>query len=173
MCGRYTLRASAKEIGEAFGLLAGLDWKPRYNIAPTQQVLAIVLRDNRRAPELLKWGLIPSRADDPTIGNRMTNARAEGIGSKPSFRSAFRKSRCLVVADGFYEWKKAGKAKRPYLFQMHDGKPFAFAGLAEHWSHGELTIVPVRSSRPHRMNWLRRSKIECQSSWNAETTMRG
>jgi putative SOS response-associated peptidase YedK len=93
-------------------------------------VAAIRLRDGSRQLSFLHWGLIPSWADDPSIGNRMINARAEGVAEKPSFRAAFKKSRCLVVADGFYEWKKAGKAKQP----------FAFAGLAEHWHRGDQVI---------------------------------
>ncbi len=140
MCGRYTLRSSPRAIAEAFGLTYLPDLQPRYNVAPTQQVLAIQQRDGKRQGSLLHWGLIPSWADDPAIGNRMINARAESVADKPSFRSAFKKSRCLVAADGFYEWQKTGKAKQPYYIRLKKDQPFAFAGLAEHWHRGEQTI---------------------------------
>ncbi len=115
-------------------------FEPRYNIAPTQSVAAIRLRDGRRQLSFLHWGLIPSWANDASIGNRLINARADAVADKPSFRSAFKKSRCLVVADGFYEWKKAGKAKRPFYIRLKDEQPFAFAGLAEHWHRGDQVI---------------------------------
>ncbi len=88
----------------------------------------------------MHWGLIPSWADDPSIGNRMINARAETVASKPSFRSAFKQRRCLILADGFYEWQKLGKAKQPYYFTLRDGGIFAFAGLWEHWKRDSVTI---------------------------------
>ncbi len=94
---------------------------------------------HREAAEL-HWGLIPSWADDPSIGNRMINARAETVASKPSFRSAFKQRRCLILADGFYEWQKLGKAKQPYYFTLRDGGIFAFAGLWEHWKRDSVTI---------------------------------
>jgi putative SOS response-associated peptidase YedK len=141
MCGRFTLKTPAKDIAAAFVLAGELPLlKPRYNIAPTQTILTISLQDGYRTPVLRRWGLIPSWAKDTKIGNSLINARADGVADKPSFRSAFKRSRCLVVADGFYEWKATGKAKQPYLFQMADGRPFAFAGLAEHWSKGEKPI---------------------------------
>ncbi len=141
MCGRFTLRANLNRILEEFAVeSAGVNWQPRYNIAPTQQVLTVSLRDGRRVLAPRKWGLIPSWAKDARIGSSMINARADGVADKPSFRSAFKRGRCLVIADGFYEWKATGKAKQPYLFQMTDGRPFAFAGLAEHWSKGGKPI---------------------------------
>ena len=140
MCGRFTLRTSPQAIAKAFQLADLPAFTPRYNIAPTQQVLAIQLQDERREAKFLHWGLIPSWADDPKIGNRLINARADGVASKPSFRSAFKRSRCLVVADGFYEWQKAGKAKQPYFIRLKTDQPFAFAGLAEHWRRGEQAI---------------------------------
>ena len=149
MCGRFTLRTSRKGLVESFDLLnadmADMADMPelrlRYNIAPTQQVAAIRVRENgRRQLVLLKWGLIPSWADDPAIGNRMINARGETVATKPSFRSAFKSRRCLIVADGFYEWQKRGAAKQPYLTGLESGKPFAFAGLWEHWHHEDQTI---------------------------------
>ena len=141
MCGRFTLRANLNRILQEFAITsAGVDWQPRYNIAPTQQVLTVSLQDGRRILAPRKWGLIPSWAKDAKIGSGLINARADGVADKPSFRSAFKRGRCLVIADGFYEWKAGGKAKQPYLFQMADGRPFAFAGLAEHWSKGEKPI---------------------------------
>lgn len=112
------------------------DWQPRFNIAPTQAIPIV------KGGQLMlaKWGLVPSWAKDPKIGNRMINARAEGIADKPSLRSAFKKGRCLVVADGFYEWKKAGSTKQPYFIRMKNDRPFAFAGLSEHWHHGDDVI---------------------------------
>lgn len=142
MCGRFTLRSKLNRILAEFSVEASesLLWEPRFNIAPTQNVATIQLRDGVRQLELHRWGLIPSWADDPSIGNRMINARADGVADKPSFRSAFKKNRCLVVTDGFYEWKKDGKAKQPYFIRLKEDKPFAFAGLAEHWHRGDQAI---------------------------------
>jgi len=140
VCGRYTLRSNPKAVAEAFGLDDVPIFELRYNIAPTQNVSAIQLKDGKRHLSFLHWGLIPSWADDPAIGNRMINARADGVADKPSFRSAFKKRRCLIVADGFFEWKKEGKAKQPFLITLKSGKPFAFAGLAEHWHRGDQVI---------------------------------
>jgi putative SOS response-associated peptidase YedK len=106
----------------------------RFNVAPTQMVAAVRDRaDKSRELAILKWGLVPSWATDPAIGNRMINARAESIAEKPSFRTAFKKRRCLVLADGYYEWKQIGKSKQPYLIHRRDDRPFAFAGLWEFW----------------------------------------
>jgi putative SOS response-associated peptidase YedK len=142
MCGRFTLRVSAQEVAKVFQVaVADLPlFSPRFNVAPTQQVLAIRLRDGKRQASFHQWGLIPSWADDPKIGYRMINARADGVAVKPSFRSAFKRGRCLIVADGFYEWKKNGKAKQPYFIRLKSDKPFAFAGLAEHWHRDDKVI---------------------------------
>ncbi len=110
---------------------------PTYNIAPTQEVAAVVEEDEKRKLQLLKWGLIPSWAKDPDIGNKIVNARAEMVPEKPSFRKAFRERRCLILADGFYEWQKTNGHKQPYYIRMKDGSPFAFAGLWETWRDGE------------------------------------
>src|SRR5947209_2693109 len=136
MCGRFTLKQAAQTLQEMFELSEVPMLPLRYNIAPTQTVAAVRLRADRPVRELvlLRWGMVPSWADDPGIGNRLINARADGIASKPSFRSAFRKRRCLVLADGFYEWQKLdAKRKQPYYFRLNDGRPFAFAGLWESW----------------------------------------
>ncbi len=107
---------------------------PSYNIAPTQEVAAVVEEDEERKLELLRWGLIPSWAKDPEIGSRMINARGETVSEKPSFRKAFKARRCLILADGFYEWQKIDNGKQPYHVRMKDASPFAFAGLWEIWN---------------------------------------
>ncbi len=142
MCGRFTLRTSAQEVAKTFGLVEVPDLRLRYNVAPTQQVLTITLQDGKRHSQLRRWGLVPSWADDPKIGYRLINARAETVADKPSFRSAFKRSRCLVVADGFYEWKKGAdaKTKQPFYIRLKKDRPFAFAGLTEHWSRNGETI---------------------------------
>ncbi|MGB3633049.1 MAG: SOS response-associated peptidase [Rubrobacteraceae bacterium] len=136
MCGRYTLKAEGQTVADFFGLLEEPDLEPRYNIAPTQQI-PVVLEDalsQGRAIEMMHWGLIPSWAKDPSIGSRMINARAETVSEKPSYRSAFKRRRCLIVADGFYEWKKTDDGKQPYYLRLGSGDPFGFAGLWESWS---------------------------------------
>src|SRR5438067_1776144 len=137
MCGRFTLQTPIPILNQLFDLADGPALQPRYNIAPTQTVAAVRAgAGHQKELVLLRWGLIPSWADDPKIGNRLINARAETAAEKPSFRSAFRHRRCLVLADGFYEWQQIGGKKQPYLFRLRDGAPFAFAGLWEHWEKG-------------------------------------
>lgn len=114
-----------------------IDWTLplEFNIAPTQMVTAVrVARDGRRELCQLRWGLVPHWADDPTDGNRMINARAESVATKPAYREAFQARRCLVVADGFYEWQKNGRRKQPYYIRLKDNRPFGFAGVWEWWS---------------------------------------
>src|SRR5215216_4713323 len=138
MCGRYTLRTPVDTLAEAFEIEEyPSSITPSYNIAPTQEVAAVVEEDEKRKLEMLRWGLIPSWAKDPAIGNKMINARAETVAEKPSFRSAFKVRRCLILADGFYEWQKTDNGKQPYYIKMQDGSPFAFAGLWEIWQNGE------------------------------------
>jgi|SRR5579863_3205990 len=145
MCGRYTLRVSPAELAEIFEVVNSFDWSPRYNIAPTQTVAAVrAARDAKgRELSLLRWGLIPSWAKDPKIGSTLINARADTVATKPSFRSAFRKRRCLIAVDGFYEWQAVPgqKTKQPYLINVKDVPAFAFAGLVEHWTNPEGTPV--------------------------------
>ncbi|MDX2100517.1 MAG: SOS response-associated peptidase [Leptolyngbyaceae cyanobacterium bins.59] len=133
MCGRYTLSQSADVLAEAFHLPEVPLHIPRYNIAPTQGVAVIQQSQGTRQWQLLRWGLIPSWSKDVKIGNKLINARSETVAEKPSFRSAFRYRRCLIPADGFYEWQRQEKKKQPFYFQVHKGQPFAFAGLWEHW----------------------------------------
>jgi putative SOS response-associated peptidase YedK len=138
MCGRYTLKTPINVLAEGFGITEyPSSLPPNYNVAPTQEVAAVVEEDDKRKLEMLHWGLIPSWARDPAIGNKMINARAETVPEKPSFRSAFKKRRCLVLADGFYEWQKTDDGKQPYHIKMQDDSPFAFAGLWETWKNGE------------------------------------
>jgi len=145
MCGRYRLTAKERYLAEHFGIddVEDVQWTPRYNIAPTQQV--VVIRQDRDQPKrtisLMRWGLIPYWAQDPSFGNRTINAMAETASEKPAFREAMRKRRCLVPADGFFEWKKlSSKRKQPYNIGMLDDSVFAFAGLWDRWrsSSGEL-----------------------------------
>jgi len=114
--------------------LVDMPYEPRYNIAPTQEVLTIVRQGDRRAPKMMRWGLVPFWAKDVKIGYKMINARGEEIETKPAFRNAFKKRRCLVIADGFYEWRKDGARKTPMYIQLKGHSPFAFAGLWEVWS---------------------------------------
>jgi putative SOS response-associated peptidase YedK len=142
MCGRFTLTIDPDELQAAFDLSAPppADLAPRYNIAPSQAV-AVIANGPSRKLEFFKWGLIPSWAKDPKIGNRLINARAETLNEKPSFRVALKKRRCLILADGFYEWKKDGKTKTPMYLQLKGGEPFAFAGLWETWKSPEEELI--------------------------------
>ncbi|MHC4064758.1 MAG: SOS response-associated peptidase [Planctomycetota bacterium] len=143
MCGRYTLATPDPDLADLLDLTAEPTLEPRYNIAPTQPVA--VLRTPQVRPvrelELLQWGLVPSWAKDPTIGARMINARSETAAEKPSFRAAFRQRRCLLPADGFYEWQRIGRGKQPHYIRMKGGRPFVFAGLWEHWEGPDGTVI--------------------------------
>jgi len=138
MCGRFAFYSPSEATAALFGATSSTEVVPRYNIAPTQ-FIAAVRTDAQGASELamLRWGLVPFWAKDPSIGNRMINARAETVAEKPSFRSAYKKRRCLILADGFYEWRKEGDGKTPYFISLADESPFAFAGLWEHWNSKE------------------------------------
>jgi putative SOS response-associated peptidase YedK len=138
MCGRFTLRSPASVIAAHFGLFEVPPFSPRFNIAPSQPVPVVRLRTEEQSPPQrewvwLRWGLIPGWAKEESIGNRMINARAETVAEKPAYRAPFRRRRCLVVADGFYEWRQADPHKQPYYIRMRDHRPFAFAGLWDHW----------------------------------------
>ena len=142
MCGRFSLTQSASALAEAFQLEEQSAWQPRYNIAPTQTVAAIAMASFEiRQMRLFRWGLVPSWAKDLAIGAKLINARAETVAEKPSFRAAFKQRRCLILADGFYEWQHVDrKIKQPYYFQLADRQPFAFAGLWERWQ-GDAAAV--------------------------------
>jgi putative SOS response-associated peptidase YedK len=131
MCGRFVRTSSPERLQTVFEIQKiAADLQPSFNVAPTQKILSVVQEEDRTLTAL-RWGLIPSWADDPAIGNRMINARSEGVMEKPSFRSAFRRRRCLIPADGFYEWLKQGGEKIPFYFHLKENKPLAFAGLWE------------------------------------------
>lgn len=142
MCGRYTLTAPGEVLAELFDLDEVPAVEARFNVAPTQEVAAVrVEEDGARRFARLRWGLVPFWAKDPAIGNKMINARAETVAEKPAYRDSFKKRRCLVLADGFYEWEKvAGGAKQPWYFRLASGEPFAFAGLWSVWDKGEEPI---------------------------------
>jgi len=147
MCGRFTLTDPEQDLAVQFNLPEIPDMQPRYNIAPTQPVAAVRVAPSAESSDavpsridsmvrelaLLHWGLVPFWAKDPKIGARMINARSETVAAKPAFRAAFRRRRCLIVADGFYEWQKVERGKQPFYIRLHDGRVFAFAGLWEYW----------------------------------------
>ncbi len=139
MCGRYTLTLDQEALQVALGVGGLVHPAPRYNIAPSQEVPAVVHQGANGEGvgpmgATLRWGLVPFWADDPSIGNRLINARSETAHEKPSFRNAFRRQRCLIPADGFYEWKKTAGGKRPFWIHLESKEPFTFAGLWERWS---------------------------------------
>jgi putative SOS response-associated peptidase YedK len=133
MCGRFAQRTDAKRLAKAFRVEDVPEVEPRYNVAPTQQILGVYESVDGREIKYFKWGLIPSWAKDPSIGAKLINARSETVTEKPSFREAFKKRRCIIPADGFYEWQRTGSSKQPFFFRMHDDRPFGFAGLWEQW----------------------------------------
>lgn len=148
MCGRYTIAHSHKEIIERFKIEKEfLEWQPRYNIAPSQMVPVIIEeRTNEsdasiRTLQACKWGLLPSWAKDPKKIRPMINARAETIAEKPAFRSAFKKRRCLIPADGFYEWTEIKGKKTPVRIKLNEGNLFAFAGLYEDWTSPDGEVI--------------------------------
>jgi putative SOS response-associated peptidase YedK len=145
MCGRCTLTVNPAKLTEEFeGISFPAKFAPRYNIAPTQPVLAIP-NDGKNMADFFLWGLIPSWSKDPTIGNRLINARGETLAEKPAFRGSYKYKRCLIPADGFYEWKTqpGTKIKTPHFIRLKSGKPFAFAGLWDEWLAADGS--PVRS----------------------------
>jgi len=156
MCGRYVLAQPVEQVAEYFGatVAPALEqaYAPSYNVAPTDNVIGLApLPSGERVLRGYRWGLVPSWATDPSIGNRLFNARAETVASRPAFRSAFRSRRIAVVADGYYEWKKGPSNRRqPYYFQRADGAPMAFAGLWEPWR---------KPGGPEEGEWLRTCTI--------------
>jgi putative SOS response-associated peptidase YedK len=140
MCARFQF-APPEDWVEEFGLADAPDVPPRYNIAPTQDVLAVRRqRTGSRQARLFRWGLVPYWAEDPAMGNRLINARAESVATRAAFREPFKQRRCLVPAQGFYEWKKFGRAREPWLVRMKGGATFAFAGLWDRWAGAGNTI---------------------------------
>lgn len=152
MCGRYSLSTPGDEIAEVFGLTESLELEPRFNIAPTQPAPVIRVADGSRVAAMCRWGLIPSWAKDTSIGSRLINARGETVFEKPAYRDSFEHRRCLVVADGFYEWRRLGGHKQPYYFSRSTGEPFAMAGLWDRWRQGDerletFTVVTTDANR--------------------------
>ena len=142
MCGRYTLIADLGDLAQRFEFDGSdFSYDPGYNIAPTESVLTVRNVEGREVA-FMKWGLIPFWAKDPKIGSRMINARAETVAEKPAFRNALKKRRCLVLADGYYEWQKTPIGKRPFRIIMKSGEPFAMAGLWETWKDIQGKVVP-------------------------------
>ncbi|VEF46893.1 YoqW protein [Bacillus freudenreichii] len=143
MCGRYSLFANRDELVDRFQIFNGedLEWIERFNIAPSQNVIAIVKDEHGNRAGFLKWGLVPSWANDPKIGFKMINARAETADQKPSFKRLLKRRRCLIAADGFYEWiKQKDNVRQPYRFELKTQEPFAFAGLWDRWESGDEVI---------------------------------
>lgn len=134
MCGRYTLHTASETLRKHFQVANPVELAPRFNIAPSQSVLAVRMGATDREFALLRWGLVPFWAKDKKIGYRTINARAETVASKPAFRAAFRQRRCLIPADGFYEWKPQSRGKQPYYISLQQNNLFAFAGLWERWT---------------------------------------
>lgn len=138
MCGRFTLNVTPSKLTEYFDLTGDLDFSPSWNIAPFSQINSIVADESgSKHLKSMRWGLIPSWAKDETIGNKLINARSETIAEKPSFRSAFKRRRCLIPASGFYEWKTENGIKQPWYISLVSGEPMAFAGLWETWNSKE------------------------------------
>lgn len=179
MCGRFGMFLPAKTIAEFFFMDSFEEVQPRYNIAPTQEVLAILMIPSQnpgKAPQTkyLRWGLIPAWAKDSKISHKLCNARSETVRDKPSFRAAFKCRRCLIPASGFYEWKSEGKVKQPHYITSKNGDPLALAGLWEHWSSPDAEVstctilttnandlmrpihhrMPVILDRDQFQNWL-------------------
>jgi putative SOS response-associated peptidase YedK len=156
MCGRFTLTVDPAELQDAFtDFTFPAQFSPRFNIAPTQPILAIP-NDTKNTADFFVWGLIPSWAKDPSIGQRLINARAETLGEKPSFRGGFKYKRCLILADGFYEWQAqiGAKTKIPHYIHLKDRQPFAFAGLWDEWhapDGGSLRSATIITTEPNEL----------------------
>jgi putative SOS response-associated peptidase YedK len=156
MCGRFTLTADPTDLRDAFPEFTfPVQVGPRFNIAPTQPVL-VLPNDGTYKADFFVWGLIPSWAKDPTIGSRLINARAETLSEKPSFRSAYKYHRCLIFADGFFEWQArlGSNTKLPHLIHLKSGKPFSFAGLWEHWQStdgSEVLSATIITTTPNKL----------------------
>jgi putative SOS response-associated peptidase YedK len=138
MCGRFLLLTDLRTVMEAFDIAeVACDYLTGENITPGRQVCAVMRRQDRNRLVNFRWGLVPAWARDPAIGSRMFNARAETLAQKPSFKNAFKQRRCLIVTDGFYEWQKLGKTRKPFCFRLKSGRPFGLAGLYETWDSPE------------------------------------
>ena len=138
MCGRFAFYSPSEAAVALFGVSTSIAVEPRYNIAPTQYIAAVRNDENKQREQvMLRWGLVPFWAKEASIGNRMINARAETVAEKPAYRAAYRHRRCVVLADGFYEWRREGDSKTPYFISLATGEPFVLAGLWENWNDKE------------------------------------
>jgi putative SOS response-associated peptidase YedK len=185
MCGRFVITSAPEALRKLLGYKEQPNFPPRYNIAPTQPIPVVRLDQGERHFTLMRWGLIPSWVKDPKQFALLINARLEGIAEKPSFRAAMKRRRCLIPADGFYEWQKRGKTKQPYFIRARNRAPFAFAGLWETWADsdgGEIetaaivtcaankTLAPVHERMPvivppeHYDAWLDSDKNEAKQA---------
>ena len=154
MCGRYTLTTPGDAVAELIELESAPRLAPRYNIAPTQESAVVRQIGDHRRLLSLRWGLVPYWAAEPGIGNRMINARSETVAEKPAFRSSLRRRRCLVPADGFFEWRRTAAGKQPYLIRLDGGGPFTFAGLWDRWvpHDGEpIESFTILTTRPNEL----------------------
>ncbi|MEK9956296.1 MAG: SOS response-associated peptidase [Actinomycetota bacterium] len=175
MCGRYAASRDASELGDWYRVeeLPSTELAPRFNVAPTSEVYIVVDEDNKRRLTVARWGLIPSWSSDASRASRMINARSESVATKPSFRAAFRRRRCVVPADGYYEWRPApdgaASRKQPFYIYPHSGGPLAMAGLFEDWHgpHGEMrtcTIMTQEAAGPVA-DIHDRMPVEVPESW--------
>lgn len=157
MCGRFTQKTPRKSLAREFQVAEVPEMEPRYNIAPAQKIIGISQKSGEREARAFKWGLVPSWAKDTSMGARLINARSETVGEKPAFREAFKRRRCIIPADGFYEWQRSAGRKQPYYFSMPEGRPFRFAGLRESWKghQGEVlescTILTTEANESVRV----------------------
>ena len=140
MCGRYSFSHSKEKIEKRFSLKLDKSWKPRYNVAPTQE-MPVITNKNPKEFSFFQWGFIPSWSTNPTVGTNMINARAEGIFTKAPFKQAIKSQRCLIPADGFFEWKKEGKAKVPYRITLNSDEAFVFAGIWDSWENPDTEDI--------------------------------
>lgn len=140
MCGRFALRTPPNRLAQEFHVAEVPEMEARYNIAPSQDVLAVRGAAGGREAKLLRWGLIPSWAKDASLGAKLINARSETVEEKPAFREAFKHRRCIIPADGFYDWKRVGNRKQPYFFRLRDERLLGFAGIWEKWRDDRETI---------------------------------
>ncbi len=174
MCGRYAFFSPAEAVKRTFALDAMPELAPRYNIAPTQPVPAVrIAGGGVREFAMLHWGLVPRWAKERAIGSRMINARAETLAGKPAYRDAFKRRRCLVLADGWYEWQVAPGGKQPWFIRMGDGRPIAFAGLWERWKDPaaespleSCTIVTTDASESIRRIHDRMPALLAEQDWD-------
>ncbi len=181
MCGRYAFYSPVEAIREYFSIETDLALDPRYNIAPTQDVPVIRLTAGVPSMAMLYWGLVPFWSKEKSIGNRMINARAETLAEKPSFRAALKSRRCLILANGFYEWQKTSGPKQPHYICMRNQEPMVFAGLWERWEKGEqeqalesCTIITTTANKliapiHHRMPVILDN--EKQKTWLSDTLL--